>query len=225
MYELLALALSPLIYLIDSYYFLIFGVIDSKGLSIIILSLSLSSALIPLLNRARKKEHEFNQKLRHVNNEILKNTINLKGEDKFLVTEEIYKTNNYHPIHNLQTGLSFFVLLPILLSAFLFFNINIDKFDTSFLSSIYLSQPDKLLFDFNAIPVLIFFTNYIDSRYRFNAHNSGQNGYLFLSLIICFLIYDMSSCLTIYWLTSSLFSMFFSYTYNAKSDGIYTSLK
>jgi membrane protein insertase Oxa1/YidC/SpoIIIJ len=218
MYELLALALSPLIHLIDSYYFFIFGVIDSKGLSIVILSLSLSSVLLPLLQKARKKENKFIQKLQHVNKEVLKNTINLKGEEKFLATEEIYKKNNYHPIHNIQTGLSFFVLLPILLSAFLFFNINIDKFDTFFLNSIHLSQPDKFLFDFNAIPVLIFFTNYIDSRYRFNAHNSGQNGYLFLSLIICFLIYGMPSCLTIYWLTSSLFSMFFSYIYNMKSN-------
>lgn len=225
MYEFLALALSPLIYLIDSYYFFIYGLIDSKGLSIVILSLSLSSALIPILNKARKKEHEFTQKLKHVNDEVLKNTITLKGEDKFLATEEIYKKNNYHPIHNIQKGLSFFVLLPILLSAFLFFNINIDKFDTFFLNSIPLSQPDKLLFDFNVIPVLIFITNYIDSRYRFNVHNSGQNGYLFLSLIICFLIYNMSSCLTIYWLTSSLFSMFFSYIYNVKSHEIYTSLK
>tara|TARA_B100000900_G_scaffold406529_1_gene417690 strand:+ start:2146 stop:2802 length:657 start_codon:yes stop_codon:yes gene_type:complete len=218
MYELLALVLSPLIHLIDIYYFFIFGIIDSKGLSIIILSFSLSSVLLPLLKKARKKENEFIQKLQYVNNEVLKNTINLKGEDKFLATEEIYKKNNYHPIHNIQTGLSFFILLPILLSAFLFFNINIDKFDTLFLNSIHLYQPDKLLFDFNAIPVLIFFTNYIDSRYRFNAHNSGQNSYLFLSLIICFLIYGMPSCLTIYWLTSSLFSMFFSCIYYMKSN-------
>ena len=213
MNDLLALALSPLIYLVDSYYFFILNLIDSHGLSIIILSLSLSSALIPVLKKARKKENEITQKIQYINSQILKNTSNLKGEDKFFATEEIYKKNYYHPIHNLQTGLSFFVLLPILLSAFLFFNINIDKFDVFFLNSMNLSQPDKLLFNLNVIPVLIFLTNYIDSQYRFNEKNSGQKGYLFLSLIICFLIYGMPSCLSIYWLTSSLFSMLFSYMF------------
>ena len=213
MNDLLALALSPLIYLVDSYYFFILNLINSHGLSIIILSLSLSSALIPVLKKARKKENEITQKIQYVNNQILKNTNNLKGEEKFFATEEIFKKNHYHPIHNLQTGLSFFALLPILLGAFLFFNINIDKFDVFFLNSMNLSQPDKLLFNLNLIPVLIFLTNYIDSQYRFNEKNSGQKGYLFLSLIICFLIYSMPSCLTIYWLTSSLFSMLFSYMF------------
>ena len=213
MKDLLSLALTPLIYLVDICYFFILGLIKSYGLSIIILSLSLSFALIPLLKQARKKENEITKKIQYVNSQVLKNTNTLKGEDKFLVTEEIYKKNNYHPIHNLQTGLSFFILLPIFLSAFLFFNINIEKFDTIFLNSINLSQPDKLLFNLNVIPILIFFINYIDSQYRFNEKNSGQKSYLFLSLIICFLIYSMPSCLTIYWLTSSLFSMFFSYNF------------
>ena len=213
MNDLLSLALTPLINLVDICYFFILGLIKSYGLSIIILSLSLSFALIPLLKQARKKENEITKKIQYVNSQVLKNTNTLKGEDKFLVTEEIYKKNNYHPIHNLQTGLSFFILLPIFLSAFLFFNINIEKFDTIFLNSINLSQPDKLLFNLNVIPILIFFINYIDSQYRFNEKNSGQKSYLFLSLIICFLIYSMPSCLTIYWLTSSLFSMFFSYNF------------
>jgi membrane protein insertase Oxa1/YidC/SpoIIIJ len=213
MKDLLSLALTPLIYLVDICYFFILGLIKSYGLSIIILSLSLSFTLIPLLKQARKKENEITKKIQYVNSQVLKNTNTLKGEDKFLVTEEIYKKNNYHPIHNLQTGLSFFILLPIFLSAFLFFNINIEKFDTIFLNSINLSQPDKLLFNLNVIPILIFFINYIDSQYRFNEKNSGQKSYLFLSLIICFLIYSMPSCLTIYWLTSSLFSMFFSYNF------------
>jgi len=213
MNDLLSLALSPLIYLVDICYFFILSLIKSYGLSIIILSLSLSFALIPLLKQARKKENKITKKIQYVNSQVLKNTNTLKGEDKFLVTEEIYKKNNYHPIHNLQTGLSFFILLPIFLSAFLFFNINIEKFDTIFLNSINLSQPDKLLFNLNVIPILIFFINYIDSQYRFNEKNSGQKSYLFLSLIICFLIYSMPSCLTIYWLTSSLFSMFFSYNF------------
>ena len=213
MNDLLSLALTPLIYLVDICYFFILGLIKSYGLSIIILSLSLSFALIPLLKQARKKENEITKKIQYVNSQVLKNTNTLKGEDKFLATEEIYKKNNYHPIHNLQTGLSFFILLPIFLSAFLFFNINIEKFDKIFLNSINLSQPDKLLFNLNVIPILIFFINYIDSQYRFNEKNSGQKSYLFLSLIICFLIYSMPSCLTIYWLTSSLFLIFFSYNF------------
>ncbi len=219
MYDLLAYILSPFISFIYGYYFFIFNIIHSSGLSIIVLSISLSLVLIPILRVAREKEEKIAQKIHIVNGCVAKNTSHLKGEEKFIETEKIYKENKYHPIQNIQKGLSFFVLLPVLISAFLFFNINIEKFDVIFFNVINLSQPDKLLFNINVMPVLIFMANYIDSKYRFNpTKKSNQNNYLFLSLIICFLIYEMPSCLTIYWLSSSLFSMIFSYMYFMSSS-------
>ena len=134
----------------------------------------------------------------------------LRVKKNLLKLKKYTKKINTIPYKIFKKDYPFLYYLPVLISAFLFFNINIEKFDVIFFNVINLSQPDKLLFNINVMPVLIFMANYIDSKYRFNpTKKSNQNNYLFLSLIICFLIYEMPSCLTIYWLSSSLFSMIF----------------
>jgi membrane protein insertase Oxa1/YidC/SpoIIIJ len=90
----------------------------------------------------------------------------------------------------------------------LFFLSNISIFDVNAFYIINLSQPDKLLGALNLLPILIFITNYIDSSYRYYEIKSGQKKYLAISFFICVLIYNMPSCMTLYWLTSSIFSLF-----------------
>jgi len=82
--------------------------------------------------------------------------------------------------------------------------------DENFLNLIKLSGPDELLFGFNIIPMMIFAVNCLDARYKYYETNSGKTSYIVLSLMISVLIYGMPSCLTLYWLTSSTFSLFFS---------------
>ena len=48
----------------------------------------------------------------------------LNGEEKFFAVDQIYTKYRFHPIQNMMTGLSFFVILPVLISAYLLLCVN-----------------------------------------------------------------------------------------------------
>ena len=210
MNDYLIIAFSPIIFLIENYYIFLLNIFNSQGISIILTSISASLLLIPILRVARVKEDLFRQKISLITDEVNNISKSLNGEEKFFAVDQIYTKYRFHPIHNMMTGLSFFVILPVLISAYLFFNINLQSMDENFLNLIKLSGPDELLFGFNIIPMMIFAVNCLDARYKYYETNSGKTSYIVLSLMISVLIYGMPSCLTLYWLTSSTFSLFFS---------------
>lgn len=210
MNDYLVMGFSPIIYLIEKYFIFLLNIFNSQGVSIIITSISASLILIPVLKVARRKEDLFSQKVAQINNEVSNISKSLKGEEKFYAVEKIYNKYDFHPIHNIQNGLSFFIIFPVLISAYLFFNINIQSMNQDFLNLVNLSKPDELFFGLNIIPIMIFIINFLDAKFKYHKTNSGRPSYIFLSLVICILIYNMPSCLTVYWFTSSIFSLFFS---------------
>ena len=125
MYEFFNVILSPIIFLIETYFQFLSSLIGSQGISVIITSFTASILLIPLVKVARKKEIDANNRISIIDHEISYINPSLKGEKRFNAIEGIYKKYKLHPIENLYTGLSFFVIFPILISAFLFFSENL----------------------------------------------------------------------------------------------------
>ena len=216
MYDFLEKILSPFVYTIKNYYLLIDSLLSFPAISIVVTSLSISIFLIPILRIARVYEDNASIKINHIQEKKKKIPPTHNGEERFRAIEEIYKKNKFHPIQNIYTGLSLYTILPILISAYLFFLNNINIFDVDAFDVINLSQPDKLLGTLNLLPILIFITNYIDSSYRYYKIKSGQNTYLVISFFVCILIYNMPSCMTLYWLTSSIFSFFINFRLSRK---------
>ena len=165
---------------------------------------------------ARVYEDNASFKINHIQEKVKKIPSTFNGEKRFRAIEEIYNKNNFHPIQNIYTGISFYIILPILISAYLFFLNNIIIFDVDVFNIINLSQPDKLLGTLNLLPILIYVTNYIDSSYRYYEIKTGQKTYLAISFFVCILIYNMPSCMTLYWLTSSIFSFFINFGLSRK---------
>lgn len=209
MYTYLEIILSPIIFLIEKYYLLLVSTLTLPGLSIILLSLSISIILIPFLRIARIYEDKINLKINFIENNVKEIPSSYKGEERFRAIEKIYEENSFHPIQNISRGLSLYLILPVLISAYIFFINNNNIFDVEVLGMINLSEPDKLIKGINVLPILIFFINYLDSTFRYSKIASGQNIYLFMSFAICVLIYSMPSCMTLYWATSSMFSLLF----------------
>jgi len=209
MYEFFNVILSPIIFLIETYFQFLSSLIGSQGISVIITSFTASILLIPLVKVARKKEIDANNRISIIDHEISYINPSLKGEKRFNAIEGIYKKYKFHPIENLYTGLSFFVIFPILISAFLFFSENLSLMNSKFLG-FNLNEPDKIFFEFNILPLSILVINFIDAKYKFINLDRGKTNYLVLSSVICLLIFNMPSCLTLYWLSSSVFSLFFS---------------
>ena len=121
MYDFLEKILSPFIYIIKNYYLLIDSLLNFPAISIVITCLSISIFLIPILRVARVYEDNASIKINHIQEKLKKIPPTYKGEKRFRAIEEIYNKNNFHPIQNIYTGVSFYIILPILISAYLFF--------------------------------------------------------------------------------------------------------
>ena len=209
MYDFLGIILSPLIFLIENYYFFLESILRQPVLSVILTSLSISLFLIPILRIARNYEDKAGIKIDFIENKLKDIPQSYKGEYRFRAVEKVYNEHSFHPIQNVYRGFSLYLVLPILISAYLFFSNNNDIFNVDVLGIINLSKPDNLIFGINFLPILIFLINYVDSEFRYSKLTSGKNTYLFISFVICVLIYNMPSCMTLYWTTSSIFSLIF----------------
>tara|TARA_B100001287_G_scaffold86010_1_gene71869 strand:- start:7967 stop:8617 length:651 start_codon:yes stop_codon:yes gene_type:complete len=210
MYDFLESILYPFIFLIEKYFFFVNSFTVNPLASIVVTSLSISIIFFPILRIAKKFEDKKSIKAFAVEEKVKSLPNTLKGEVRFREIEKIYLENNFHPIQNVYKGTSFYLILPIFISAYLFFLNNINFFDIDMFGILNLSKPDKILFGFNLLPLLIFVINFLDSNYRNSGKLSGQKTYLVISFIICLLIYNMPSSMTLYWLTNSIFSLLIS---------------
>ena len=207
MYELILFCLFPLIELNNLLFNLFYSITGFSDIAVILLSITISMLLMPLLKFAKITEEKFSLKLSFVNEDINKLPAGLKGEHRFKEIEKIYNKFSYHPIENIKSGMTFIYLLPFFLSIFLFFQENVDGFYNTGLFIKDLSKSDGFLSGINIVPILIFIINVIDSRFRYQDTNNIKNIYLLTSLMICILIYNLPLCMTLYWATSSIISL------------------
>lgn len=206
MYDFISFFLYPLIEIYKFFFNLLYSIINYSDISIIFLSITSSFLLLPLLKIAKVSEEKVSKKILKVNNAVSKLPSGLRGEDKFIELERIYKEFSYHPIENIKMGASFLFIVPFFLATFLFFQENLILFKDTGLLIYDLSVSDQLLFGLNVLPIFIFLVNFIDARYKYKHLISMQRTYLLTSLVICMLIYNMPLCMTLYWATNSMFS-------------------
>ena len=212
MYEFLSFIFSPLITIYFYFYKAIFAITGAIDISIILMSLINFLLLIPIVKIATTYEQRAYIKLNTVSKDIENIPKDLKGEERFDQIEKIYNYHSYHPIESIKLGLSLIITLPFLLSAFLFFQNNLILFESYSILGFNFTKPDSILFNVNLLPLLIFIINLADAYLRFGEQKSSRNRYLIIASVICVLIYNMPLCLTLYWASSSIFSLVSSFS-------------
>lgn len=207
MVQVLEIILSPIVWLMRLLLEFYISLVSSTGLSILLLSLTFALLLIPLRKKAEGLEKRISAKMNAANEEVqaLKGTV--KGEELFLATEKIYKQHNYHPIQNIGMGASFFVVLPVLISAILLFSGEGILSGKSFLIINDLSKPDHLLGPVNVLPFVMSGITVIDARLRFKDDKKARYRFYFIAAVLLALVYSLSSGLVLYWTGSNVMSL------------------
>ena len=199
--------LSPIIWLMKlilDFYILLFS---STGVSILLLSFTFALLLLPFQRMANSKEQRISAKIKSVDAEVQALKGELKGEKLFLATEKIYERNGYHPIHSVGLGLSFFVMLPVLISAIVLFTGNGILAGKSFLIIDDLSMPDGLLGPVNVLPLIMSAITIIDAKLRFKNDKKSQYRFFIISLLLLIIVYNLASGLVLYWTGSNIMSL------------------
>ena len=199
--------LSPIVWLMRTVLEFYVSVVSSTGLSILLTSFTFSLFLLPLQKIARRKEDEIGGRIKSVDAQVQPLKKTLKGEELFFAVEKVYEKNNYHPIVSVGMGLSFFVMLPVLLSAILLFSSGDFLANQGFLFISDLSQPDGLLGAVNVLPLLMSAITIVDARLRYKDDSKSQIRFLVIALVLLVLVYNLASGLVLYWTGSNIMSL------------------
>jgi len=205
-WSFLELILSPVIWLMESILSVFVALTSSVGLSILLLSITMMLLVRPLRIRAQALERRITDKSKLVGDQVRALSKDLKGEKRFLETEKIFNAYGYHPIHSIGQGASFFVLLPVLLSAIVLFSGSAIVAGERFLAIDDLSEPDRLLGNINVLPILMTSITIADAHIRFRTDRTSQYKFYFIAFTLFFLVYNLPSSLVLYWTASNLFA-------------------
>ena len=202
MYDFLSMILSPIVWAMGKVLEFFIHLTGSAGISVILLALFFTTILIPIQNYGRRIEERVRVKMKLVSDDLAPYKGKLKGEEMFNQTEEIYKKHNYHPIHSVGLGMSFIVLLPILISAILLLGSHPLLEGQNFLFVPDLSKPDGLLSPFNALPIFMTGITLVEAFMRFKDDKPVLWRFIFIAAVLFVLVYNLAAALVIYWTTN-----------------------
>ena len=203
---ILETTLSPIVWLMELLLDFYVGIFSSTGFSILLLSFSFALLLAPLQRMALRTEQRVGSKINTVEAEVEPLKVELKGEALFLATEKVYKKHGYHPIQNIALGASFFVMLPVLVSAILLLTGD-QLAGIRFIFIKDLSMPDGLVGPVNLLPLLMSAITVVDARLRFKDDRKSKYRFYFIAFVLLILVYNLAAGLVLYWTGSNILSL------------------
>ncbi len=206
--------LAPLELIFESIFTIAYNITNSEGLAIIILSLVVSTLVLPLYKRAEKLEQEERDKEKELFywSEHIKR--NFRGDEKYMILDAYYRENHYSPLYRLKSTLSILLQVPFFMAAYDLLGIQAkDRFTgTAFLAFQDLGNPDGLItigdVSINVLPLVMTLVNviacYIYSRGI--PFKTTIRSYL-LALVFLVLLYNSPSALLLYWTMNNVYSL------------------
>ncbi len=199
--------LSPVVWVMDFVLSLYLQLLNSPGLAVIVLALTMTLVCWPLQKVGKRIEEGLSLKIAKINEELAPYKSKLKGEALFLKTEEVYKKHNYHPIKSAGLGMSFLIVLPILLSAIVLLSDHLAFVGKQFFFLADLSKPDAFFKSVNLLPFIMTGITIFDANRRFANDPQTKTRFLVIAVVLFFLVYNLPSALLLYWTTNVLISM------------------
>ena len=187
---------------------------SSYGLSIILLSSTVSICLIPLdfAIRAYQNKAASKKSLMHLELDKLKDVTN--RIEKHYYTKIVYKQFDFNPLYDLIPALKIFVQFPFFIAAYhlLISYSPLNGVSFGFLDD--LSKSCGLSFlncVINPLPVLMTLISLIDIYLNKGEINHKQRIIIAITSLCFFVIlYDSPSAIVLYWLTTNIFSFLIS---------------
>ena len=211
LYNLFILPIETLMrWVLESLFF----VIGDYGLAIILLSVVINILIFPLTalsEKYRKDDKDIKDKME---NDIANIKKSYTGRERYFYIKTIYKQFGYSNFSSIKASFGLLLQIPFFFAAFLFLG-NYSEFNQISFGFIQdLSQPDKLLFGQNLLPILMTIINLASTYfYAKNMTNSDKYQLWGLSAIFLVFLYFESSALLLYWTINNIFSLFKGWAY------------
>ncbi|MBQ4186168.1 MAG: YidC/Oxa1 family membrane protein insertase, partial [Clostridiales bacterium] len=208
--------LAPLELVFEAIFQLSFYITRSEGWSILLLSLVVSTLVLPLYKRAEKLESEQREKEKELSHWVEHIKKHFHGDEKYMVLSAYYRENHYSPLSQLKSSISLLLQIPFFLAAYDLLGVRAAERFAGTGGGLFgfdLGAPDGLLsfagITINALPILMTLVNilacYIYTKgYPFK---TALRSYLLAIFFLVFL-YKSPSALLVYWTMNNFYSLF-----------------
>ncbi len=206
--------LAPLELIFEVIYSIAFKITSSEGMAIIILSLVVSTLVLPLYKRAEKIESEQREKEKELSNWVDHIKRYFKGDERYMLLDAYYRENNYNPLYQLKSTISILLQIPFFMAAYDLLGVRAaGRFsDVKFLFFYDLGSPDGIFsigsFTLNAMPILMTMISLV-TTYIYTKDLPPKTAIRSLILPVLFLVvlYNCSSALLLYWTMNNIYSL------------------
>ena len=187
----------------------IYSVIGDYGVSLLLLSLCMNLALLPLYHIAenlqqaeRRVQARLQPKLREIRQAF-------SGEERYEMIHKLYRQMGYHPIYALRTSLGFLIQVPFFIAAYQLLSHYEPLNGVSFFIFEDLGKPDALLWGNNVMPFVMTGINLLSVIVYAKTLTSNDKYQLWIiSLLFLVLLYTVPVALVLYWTFNNVFSLF-----------------
>ena len=207
--------LVPLELVFEAIFQISYYITRSEGWSIIILSLVVSTLVLPLYKRAEKLEAEQRKKEKELSHWVEHIKKHFRGDEKYMVLSAYYRENNYNPLSQLKSSISLLLQIPFFLAAYDLLGVRAaERFSGTGggVFSFDLGAPDALLtvagVSINVLPILMTLVNIIACYIYTKGYPfmTSLRSYL-LAVLFLVLLYESPSALLVYWTMNNIYSL------------------
>ncbi len=209
------LLLAPLELIFEVVFTIAFKITHSEGVALIVLSVVVSTLVLPIYMRAERLEQEQRLKEEKLSPvvEHIKKTFH--GDEKHLMLATYYRQNHYNPLSQLKSSISILLQIPFFMAAYDLLGIRAsDRFAGTGgnMFAFDLGAPDGLFtvgsIAINALPILMTLINLL-SGYIYTKDLPFKKSFqtYLLTLVFFVALYNSPSVLVIYWTLNNVYSL------------------
>jgi YidC/Oxa1 family membrane protein insertase len=195
-------------YLLELFY----NITANYGLSIILLSLTVTILMLPLFWIAEKLQNRERARKARMQPALdrLKDVTN--KQEKYYYTRRVYKQYSYSPIYSLTGILGLLIQVPFFVAAYWMLLEYTPLEGVSYGPINNLFQPDGIIsiggMEINLLPFVMTFINlFAGYLYAKNMGKSEQIQLIVLAFVFFVLLYNMSAALVLYWTMNNVFAV------------------
>ncbi|MDL2210385.1 YidC/Oxa1 family membrane protein insertase [Desulfovibrio sp. OttesenSCG-928-O18] len=206
------LCIQPLETAMRAVLFFAHTLTGSWGASLVLMSLAVNVALIPVYHLAETWQEAERAVQRNMAPKLAEIKDVFSGRERYMYTRALYRLHGYSPVYALRTSFGLLIQIPFFFAAYHLLNAAPELAGVPWLFIADLSRPDALIalgsWRVNLLPFVMTFANLISAAV-YTARLTGREKTQLYGLAALFLVllYPSSAALLIYWTCNNLFSL------------------
>ena len=206
------LCIYPLESAMRSVLFTAFSLTGSWGWSLVLLSLAVNVALIPIYHLAETWQEAERLVQRNMAPKLAEIKDVFSGRERWMYTRALYRLHGYSPVYSLRTSMGLLIQIPFFFAAYHLLNAAPELAGASWFFLPDLSRPDGLFsldgFSINVLPFVMTAANLLSAAVYNTRLARREMAQLYgLAALFLLLLYPSAAALLLYWTCNNLFSL------------------